>query len=349
MPRKRPDERDIIFSRMEMNEEDQKAYYKTHPERKEVDDEMRAMPWERPVGDSMGYKLYDALLDSCYDVQNIIIEHANNSKPHNNPIVDDAHRLTQALYDIMPMLGALDWGIAKIDNNNYYSHHGRGKDKNKPIEASMPYAIVYLTAMDKDMVNRAPRYESMVATLRGYTDVALIGFQLASYINRVGYNADHNMSGYYTTVMPPLGEMAGLGSLGRHGLMVTKKWGSRVRLGAVLTDMPLVPNVGKAFDITPFCEKCGLCAKCCPGKAIDKGSRPVDGWRINDTDCYRIWRAVGTDCGICLSACPLSQGVDSKYLDDIENTDVIDEILRVHKEKYGVRKYIKDELNFLKD
>ena len=150
-------------------------------------------------------------------------------------------------------------------------------------------------------------------------------------------------------VMPPLGEKAGLGSLGRHGLMVTKKWGSRVRLGAVLTDMPLVASQESSFDITPFCTKCGLCAKCCPGRAIDDGPLPETGWKISDTDCYRIWKAVGTDCGICLSACPLTQGVDENLLDNLENDDVMDEILSIHKQKHGIRKYIKEELPFLKD
>ena len=40
----------------------------------------------------------------------------------------------------------------------------------------------------------------------------------------------------------PIAIDAGLGQLGRMGLIVTPKYGPRVRLAKVITDMPLVPN-----------------------------------------------------------------------------------------------------------
>lgn len=349
MQRIKTDERDITFSRMAMNEEDQEIYYARFPKKRAVDTELRESSWEKPMGDSVGYKLFDALEKSYYDVQDVIKKHANKCAPKCEPICKDANRLTRAINDIMPMLGVEAWGIAKMEDLDYYSFHGRGPHKNEPIEPIYQYAIVYLTSMDKDMNNRAPRFETMLATIQGYTDVALIGMRVASYINQVGYSADNNMSARYKAIMPPLGQKAGLGSIGRHGLLVTKKWGTRVRLGAVLTNMPLIPNEKEAFDIKSFCTICGLCAKCCPGKAIDTGPLPKMGWKISDTDCYRIWMAVGTDCGVCLSACPFSQGVDEKLFDNIKNEEVINEILKTHKEKYGLRKYLKEELDFLKD
>jgi len=64
-----------------------------------------------------------------------------------------------------------------------------------------------------------------------------------------------------------------------------------------------------------FCDHCQLCAKTCPGKAISKEDsvRINDsnelGWGIVQEDCYRVWRRLGTDCGVCLSSCPFSQGL----------------------------------------
>ena len=186
MQRQRPDERDVIFSRMKMTKKEQEAYYKRHPEKKETDSELRECLWEKPMGDSIGYKLFDAYEDSLYDIQDIIIKHADESSPKREPVCSDAARLTRAINDIMPMLNADAWGVVKLDETDYYSVHGRGRNKNKKIEPKYPYAIVYLTVMDKDMVNRAPRFETMLATLQEYTDVAIIGMRLTSYINRVG-------------------------------------------------------------------------------------------------------------------------------------------------------------------
>ncbi|RKX78985.1 MAG: hypothetical protein DRZ90_09340 [Spirochaetes bacterium] len=38
-------------------------------------------------------------------------------------------------------------------------------------------------------------------------------------------------------VLPPSAAAAGLGEIGRHGLLVTKNYGSRVRISAVTTNL----------------------------------------------------------------------------------------------------------------
>jgi hypothetical protein len=42
----------------------------------------------------------------------------------------------------------------------------------------------------------------------------------------------------------------------------------------------------------------------------------------------RMWRKFGTDCGICLAACPFSRGVDPELVGAMKDDDaVIREIL----------------------
>lgn len=56
----------------------------------------------------------------------------------------------------------------------------------------------------------------------------------------------------------------------------------------------------------------------------------------------------GTSCGICMSSCPFSQGVDEKLVSKMkDNLSVMNEILEKHNEKYGKRNYIKEPLNFM--
>ena len=57
---------------------------------------------------------------------------------------------------------------------------------------------------------------------------------------------------------------AGLGWIGRNGLLVNPIYGPRVRLGTVLTDMPLKP--GK--PLKNHCGKCRLCVDSCPSGAL---------------------------------------------------------------------------------
>ncbi len=81
--------------------------------------------------------------------------------------------------------------------------------------------------------------------------------------------------------------MAGLGWQGKSLLLVTPKYGPRVRLSSVLTDMPL------EFD-SPIENRCGKCTKCteaCPAAAI----------RNVNTDFHYSSREEALDLGKCHS------------------------------------------------
>jgi epoxyqueuosine reductase len=61
-------------------------------------------------------------------------------------------------------------------------------------------------------------------------------------------------------------ELAGLGVIGKHQLLVTPKYGPRVRMSAFITDAPLEP--GKPLTES-LCDDCDVCIKNCPGGAFD--------------------------------------------------------------------------------
>lgn len=66
---------------------------------------------------------------------------------------------------------------------------------------------------------------------------------------------------------------AGLGRLGKNGLLLTEEAGSWVFLGFLATDAVIESTAG---EIVP-CENCGRCLRACPGGAA--GSEPFDGER----------------------------------------------------------------------
>ena len=59
--------------------------------------------------------------------------------------------------------------------------------------------------------------------------------------------------------------LAGLGIMGRNGLVILPPWGSWLFLGTVLTDLPL--DLPLAMP-SPDCMGCGRCAAACPGGAL---------------------------------------------------------------------------------
>lgn len=103
---------------------------------------------------------------------------------------------------------------------------------------------------------------------------------------------------------------AGLGWIGRHCQLITREFGSWIRLGTVFTDMilPCGPP-----SIRSFCGRCTRCVQACPADAL-KGSawtpglareeildvRACDRWKKENYFQYHK----GHNCGICSAVCP---------------------------------------------
>ena len=93
-------------------------------------------------------------------------------------------------------------------------------------------------------------------------------------------------------------ELAGLGTIGRNSLLITRDFGPRVRLACLLTDAPVdeTPSIKK-----DYCTRCNACMKVCPAQAIQK-PKSGQSYSINRFAC-RAYRQAGLVCSVCLKAC----------------------------------------------
>ncbi len=66
------------------------------------------------------------------------------------------------------------------------------------------------------------------------------------------------------------GTICGMGEMGYSNLFLTPEFGPRQRLAFIMTDMPLDPDPVRPAQL---CDKCMLCVKNCPGKAIPADKR----------------------------------------------------------------------------
>ena len=64
---------------------------------------------------------------------------------------------------------------------------------------------------------------------------------------------------------------AGLGKIGKNGLLLTEKYGSFVFIGVIATDLE-----GESICEPAFCEGCGACIEACPTGAISENGVCVD-------------------------------------------------------------------------
>jgi epoxyqueuosine reductase QueG len=93
-------------------------------------------------------------------------------------------------------------------------------------------------------------------------------------------------------------ELAGLGTIGRHSLLITPEFGPRVRLACLLTEAP--------SDISPlppkdYCIDCDACIHECPAQALQV-PRQGETYSMNKFAC-RTYRQSGLTCSVCMKAC----------------------------------------------
>jgi reductive dehalogenase len=208
-------------------------------------------------------------------------------------------------------LGAVSVGVTELRAYHLYSTIGRGDRYGEPVELDHKCAVAFTVEMDKYLLDRAPKGPAVMESAQEYLSSGAIAVQLAEFFRHLGYSARAHIDGSYRVVCPLVGRDAGLGEIGRMGLLMTPELGPRVRLAVVTTDLDLVLDERKRDDtVIDFCRRCKKCADVCPSRAIPfDDRREIDGimrWKINSESCYTFWREVGTDCGRCMSVCPYS-------------------------------------------
>ena len=321
---KRHDERAIVFARnrsLPPGSEQYRIFYEEHPEYEAYDTK------RREKGGPMGHP---GIIDQPHGGPNVAATLASlsmplylsspdkfNPQPHpelrGKKVNLGPEEATQRVKGYARHIGAALVGITEINLPWIYSHRGEifhenWEDWGKEIRLGHKYAVVFAEEMAFEMVGTAPHTPTIIESMNNYAKGAYISTQVAAFIANLGYSATANHLRHYDALMVPLAVDAGLGESGRLGYLITKELGPRVRLGAVTTDLPLIPDKPVDLGVEDFCRTCKKCALCCPSNSIPVGDqKEVNGtlrWKLNEETCFEYWGKVGTDCDICMKVCP---------------------------------------------
>jgi len=220
--------------------------------------------------------------------------------------VDDPHLMSTHIKRAATLFGASLVGVCKLNRDWLYA--------NVDIPDKFENAIVMAIEMDADGIAASPTVPAAAATGVGYSKMAFILACMGEFIRNLGYEAIQ--CGNDTALSIPLAIDAGLGELGRNGLLITPQHGSRVRLCKIFTDLPVEPGKPIEFGVKEFCRECKLCAEHCEAGAISQDEEPsfevacrsnnpgALKWYVDSERCYLYWCENGTDCSTCIKVCP---------------------------------------------
>lgn len=105
-------------------------------------------------------------------------------------------------------------------------------------------------------------------------------------------------------------QAAGLGTIGRHSLLITPRFGSMVWLGCILCDAEIEADE----MLADICVGCNKCVQVCPVNALEKE-------QLNQQACWK--HAFGEDeklqawvisCHKCRDACPYNLGTENSLI-----------------------------------
>jgi ferredoxin len=313
VPLHRYDERDILFARarLQPGSSEYQAYYSLRPEKQVIDDGLRARAGLLSPHSALANPLLFSSPQASFTLTEVLRPVVEGVVAAERQEYSPA-QMTTFIRGLAHYYGALDVGIAIMQPYHYYSHVGRGiGDYGEPIEPQGMFGIAITVEMDYAMIQASPYAPGVMESARQYVESARVAVQLAAAIRQLGYPARAHIDGNYRVICPLVARDAGLGEIGRMGLLMTPSLGPRVRLAMVTTDLPLVADARKQDgSVINFCTQCKKCAECCPAHCIPLDDRREIGgalrWQIDAEACYRYWTGAGTDCGRCMAVCPYS-------------------------------------------
>ena len=180
------------------------------------------------------------------------------------------------------------------------------RDKGIPHQ----YAVVFTVEMEQKPIETAPSFECMLEVMRGYKNLASISNRLARFMRTRGFAAYPGTALGGLTDYPHIAELAGLGAIGYHGLLISPHEGARLRINTIYTNITNLPlHAGDEHEwVRDFCAMCKRCIRKCPPKAIYPEPRPRGdgGMQCIDHDTCRDYFSSNFGCAVCLAECPFS-------------------------------------------
>ncbi len=229
--------------------------------------------------------------------------------------VSDSAAMARKIKEVARFLGADVVGITRLDQAYVYSHRARGnaaagEKAGDPIHLPHRYAICmgFESDYEKFLSNNSRISDAEYGL--GNIHTIPTTFMLAAYIREMGYPARAHHYGRGEVNPIPLAVDAGLGELGRHGMLIHEEYGSRLHLSVVTTDLPLAVDEPVDVGVEDVCKYCMKCARTCPSHSIPFGGKEihngVERYRINVDSCYKYRMASRGEwsvCVICVSSC----------------------------------------------
>ncbi len=170
-----------------------------------------------------------------------------------------------------------------------------------------PYTIVLTMEMDNNIIETPPGEDAKDLNDTAYVKLAIITTKISDYLRKNGYATEiaHPYGGLVG--FSPLAQKAGLGYMGKSGLLISSELGPRQKISAIFVSIANLPmhKTNQHSWIADYCEKCEKCIKACPEKAlVTKETCCKD----EETELIKkLCIGCSNGCTYCIEKCPFNK------------------------------------------
>ena len=246
------------------------------------------------------------------------------------------HLLTEEIKSLAESLGIDAIGFTMASEfTDYLMGHHRRRDPclTLPRAKSIIVAGIYIGGVIMPEWNN-PWYgrTSRLYLSEFFLDVVKPLEPISDFLKSKGYQSlicDGSIEGGSIIPLKLAAIRAGIGWQGKHSLLISKKFGTFLALGGIITDADLEHNTSEEPN---RCKKCNECQSACPMGALDQPyvlnmeqcmSYQLQVDELSDETQTAMENRVG-DCEICQEACPwnrkhLKSPLVTKMTDHFQN------------------------------
>jgi len=193
---------------------------------------------------------------------------------------------------------AKDLGIFKVG-------YTRIEYKNSNPEIIHESVIILAIEMDENIIKTTPGERAKNLNKIFYDKFRKITGDLSEYIKNTGFKTQIAYPNEKLLDLPFLAQKAGLGYVGKSGLLITPEFGSKIKLSGILTSLnnPIFDkNVNNHKWIKEQCKDCIECIECCESEAL------VETVEDDIAELFQS-KCIGSEegCTYCIEKCPFNE------------------------------------------
>ncbi|MGL4670001.1 MAG: hypothetical protein ACRCVG_05340 [Methanobacteriaceae archaeon] len=176
--------------------------------------------------------------------------------------------------------------------------------------------IILILKMNEDIIELGPSKKAKELNKNLYSEIRQKLDILSEFLNKKSLETEIAYPNEKLIDLSYLAQEAGLGQIGKNGLLIIPEVGSKIKIGAILTSNENLPfsTTNKHKWILDYCKNCEECIKSCDSNSLIISENNNNNNNSNGNNSNNIKASLDVEacigskegCSYCIKKCPFN-------------------------------------------